>query len=290
MNGILLIEKPINMTSRDLVNKVSYILNVKKIGHTGTLDPMASGVMIICIGKATKISNLITNYDKKYIAEITLGLETDTLDLEGNVINEEKVSNINEEKIQKVLVSFIGTYKQQVPKYSAVKIKGKKLYEYARNNIEIELPIREVKIYQLNIISNLIDDNNKLKFMIQCHVSKGTYIRSLIRDIGKQLNTIACMSKLKRIQQGKYTIEDCNSLDDIKTGKYKIINLYDALKHLPITIISDELESKIKNGAVLKRFFDSEISVIVNTKKEVLAIYQIYNKDKSKVKPLKILV
>ncbi|MBQ8219464.1 MAG: tRNA pseudouridine(55) synthase TruB, partial [Bacilli bacterium] len=145
MNGIIVVNKEIGYTSRDIVNIVGSILGTKKVGHTGTLDPMASGVLVLCVGKALKVCELLTNHDKEYIAGVTLGIETDTLDMEGNIISTEIV-DINKERIIEVVNSFIGVYNQEVPKYSSVKVNGKKLYEYARNNISVELPSRDVEI------------------------------------------------------------------------------------------------------------------------------------------------
>ena len=154
MNGIIIINKPVGYTSRDVVNELCRIFNTKKVGHCGTLDPGASGVLVICIGKSLKVCELLTNHDKEYIAGITLGIETDTLDMDGKIINDEAV-NINDDDIINAVNSFIGKYNQEVPKYSAVKVNGRKLYEYARDNIDIALPKRSVEIYNISIIDNL---------------------------------------------------------------------------------------------------------------------------------------
>ena len=188
MDGILVVYKPKGMTSRDVVNKVGRILKIKKIGHTGTLDPLATGVLVLCIGKATKIVELLTATEKEYIAEMSFGIETDTLDSTGNIIKEEDFI-VDEEKIEKVFSSLTGTYKQEVPLYSAIHVNGKKLYEYARNNEEVILPSRDVTISHLELLS--IEEN---KVLFKTRVSKGTYIRSLIRDIAKKLDTVAVMS------------------------------------------------------------------------------------------------
>ncbi len=289
MDGILLINKPLNKTSRDVVNEVSRNLNIKKMGHTGTLDPLATGLLVLCIGKATKISSLITDYNKEYIAEVTLGIETDTLDLEGEIIKKEVVSNISKQQVIDALNSFMGCIKQEVPKYSAIKINGKKLYEYARANIEVKLPVREVTIDRLELISELTYRDDTVKFNIICQVSKGTYIRSLVRDIGYKLNTVACMSSLNRSKQGPYNLSNSYSLEDIRNNKFKLINIYEALSHLPMVKVSGELESKIRNGAIVERFFNNERSVIINHKNEVIAIYQTYEKDETRVKPYKMI-
>ena len=290
MDGILLINKPKGITSRDVVNEIVRILKIQKVGHTGTLDPMATGVLVLCVGKATKITSLITNYDKEYIAEITLGIETDTLDIEGSIIREEVVKNITREQVKGILNSFIGIIEQEVPKYSAVKVGGKKLYQYARDNVNVTLPTRKVTINKLQLVSELDIIDNRVRFKIECNVSKGTYIRSLIRDIGHKLNTVACMSSLERTKQGIYKIEDCYLIEDIKNKPFKLISIYDTLKHLPMVIVNNEMEVKIRYGAVLERFFDQYKAVIINQSNEVIAIYQTYEKDESKVKPYIMLI
>lgn len=268
MDGILLVNKNSGMTSRDVVNKVSNILGIKKIGHTGTLDPMATGVLVLCLGKATKISELITSYDKEYIAQITLGIETDTLDIEGNVLREEKVSNISKEMIEEVLDSFVGKSSQEVPLYSAVKVKGRKLYEYARKGIKVDLPNKDIEIYSLELIDDIKYENEKVYFSIKCHVSKGTYIRSLIRDICYKLKTIGCMSALKRIKQGSFKIEDCYTLKDIENNNYQIIDIKDVLSDIEEITVDYELESKIKNGNIIYKTFRGDIVKIVNSNGE----------------------
>ena len=183
MNGILIVNKPLGYTSRDIVNIVSKVLGTKKVGHTGTLDPMASGVLVLCIGNALKLCEMLTNHDKDYIAGVTLGIETDTLDMEGNVLST-KVVDIEKDKIVDVVSSFKGSYMQEVPKYSAVKVNGKKLYEYARANIDVKLPSKMVNISNIEIIDDINYVDGKVNFKIETTVSKGTYIRSLVRDIG----------------------------------------------------------------------------------------------------------
>jgi tRNA pseudouridine55 synthase len=289
VDGILIVNKPKGMTSRDVVNNICTTLQMSKLGHTGTLDPMATGVLVLCLGKATKIASVLTELDKEYIAEVTLGIETDTLDITGEIIKKEKVNNISKQVLVEVLTNFIGDIKQEVPKYSAIKINGKKLYEYARSNIEVKLPIREVSIYKLELIGDINTLDDVVKFKILCHVSKGTYIRSLARDIAYKLNTVGCLSALKRTKQGKFTIEESYSLEDIKQKTYKLITIYEALNHLPMVRVDSGLEEKIKNGMVIDKIFDGEMALIVNNNNGVLAIYQTYHKDNTKAKPYKML-
>ena len=267
MNGIIIIDKEKNITSRDVVNKVSKILGTKKIGHTGTLDPLATGVLVLCVGRATKLVDLITGYDKEYIAEVCLGTLTDTLDVTGNVLKE-KVTKISKKEIENVLNSFMPGYEQEVPIYSAVKINGKKLYEYARNNEDVILPKRYIKINSIKLISDIVYENDKTYFSFITNVSKGTYIRSLINDIGKKLNTFGTMVELRRIKQGNFKIEDSTPLDNIK-----IISLEEILKDYCKVEVDEELYKKISNGVKIKNEYNTDIVVFTHNTK-VIAIYK----------------
>lgn len=267
MNGIIIIDKEKNITSRDVVNKVSKILGTKKIGHTGTLDPLATGVLVLCVGRATKLVDLITGYDKEYIAKVCLGTLTDTLDVTGNVLKE-KVTKISKKEIENVLNSFMPGYEQEVPIYSAVKINGKKLYEYARNNEDVILPKRYIKINSIKLISDIVYENDKTYFSFITNVSKGTYIRSLINDIGKKLNTFGTMVELRRIKQGNFKIEDSTPLDNIK-----IISLEEILKDYCKVEVDEELYKKISNGVKIKNEYNKDIVVFTHNTK-VIAIYK----------------
>ncbi len=287
MNGIIVVNKEKDMTSRDVVNIISKIFNTKKVGHTGTLDPLATGVLVICIGKSTKLVELLTSTYKEYEAEITLGLETDTLDITGNLLKEIN-TQITKENIITALNSMKGTYDQEVPIYSAIKINGKKLYDYARNNIDIELPKKKVTIKEIELISDIKYENNKTIFKIKCLVSKGTYIRSLVRDIAEKLNTVGVMSALNRIKQGKFNIENSYKINDIKNGNYKLINEVNALEDIFIQTIDKTLENRVKNGQLLDNIYNQDIIAFVNSKEELIAIYKIYEKDSTKIKPWKM--
>lgn len=242
INGILVVNKPTDMTSRDVVNHLNFVFHTKKIGHTGTLDPLATGVLVITIGNYTKLVNTLTSLDKEYIAEIKLGVKTDTGDITGNVLEEDYNYNLTADDILKVFSEFPDFYEQTVPKYSAIKINGKKLYEYARNNIDIELPKREVDIKEIEVLEI---NNNIIKF--RCLVSKGTYIRSLIRDIGESLNTGAIMLNLRRTKQGVFDIKDSYTLEDIKNNKYKLLTIEDIFD-LDIIECDDTLYKQISSG------------------------------------------
>ncbi len=272
MNGILIVDKPKDYTSRDVVNIVSKVVGTKKVGHTGTLDPIATGILVICIGSATKLVELLTSKEKEYIAEITLGIETDTLDITGNILKEEKV-NVSVDEIDKTLESMIGFYDQEVPIYSAVKINGRKLYEYARNNEEVILPKRKVEIKELERISDVIYKDNKVIFSIKTTVSKGTYIRSLIKDISLKLNTIGVMSELRRTKQGIFNLNSSNTIDDIKNNNIKLLSIEDALKDIYTVEISDELAFKIKNGVQIKDYYNKDL-VLFKNNNNIIALYQ----------------
>ena len=280
MNGIIVIDKEKNVTSRDVVNKISKILKIKKIGHTGTLDPIATGVLVLCVGRATKLVDMITGYDKEYIARACSGILTDTLDITGNILYEEKF-NISKEKIVDVLNGFIGEYEQEVPLYSAVKIDGKKLYEYGRSSIDIELPKRNVKINSIKLVSDIDYKDGKIYFSFLTNVSKGTYIRSLINDIGKRLGTYGTMIELRRIKQGEFKIEDSSCYDNLK-----IISIEDVLKKYYTVELDDELYKKVSNGVKLKDIYNQDI-VVFKYNGKVIAVYK---KSDEYIKPYKMLI
>ena len=275
MNGILVVNKEKGYTSRDVVNIVSKVLNTKKVGHTGTLDPIAEGVLILTIGKCTKLCDYLTSNYKEYIAEFELGYETDTLDNTGSVLktSDKKVS---EEEVVNVINSFVGEYNQEVPKYSAVKINGKKLYEYARNEEEISLPSRLVDIKNIEVLE--ISKTIKIK----CMVSKGTYIRSLIRDIGLKLGTYATMTSLERTKQGKFSINESYKLEDIKDGKFKLINIEEVFKGYPKINLDEISYKKVSNGCMLDNNYDSDY-VLFYYKDNLVSIYK--SVENKKIKP-----
>ncbi len=270
-SGVLVINKEKNMTSFDVVEEVSRLLGIKKVGHTGTLDPMAEGVLIVCFGEATKIGELITAYDKEYIAEAKLGMETDTYDTEGRVMKETEVpENL---PIESVISSFQKTYLQEVPIYSAVKVNGKKLYEYAREGKPVELPKKEVTIQEIELLSHTKDT---IKF--RAKVTKGCYIRSLIHDIGKELGIGATMTSLVRTKQGNVSIEEANTLEDLKQGICHINSIEDVLPFPKIEVDTD-LEFKIRNGVKLENTWNIKDKVLwKNQEGKLLGIYEVKEK------------
>lgn len=286
MNGIIVINKPKDYTSRDIVNIVSKKLNTKKVGHTGTLDPLATGVLVLPIGRALKVSELLTSNTKEYIAEVILGYETDMLDITGTEIKR-NIPSVTKEELLKVLKSYIGKYNQEVPLYSAVKVGGKKLYEYARSGTPVTPPSKEVEVYSLELISDLKHIKGAVEFTIRCEVSKGTYIRSLIRDIAYSLNTYGTMKNLIRTRQGIFTLKDAYTLKDIEENNYKLLSIKECLPNIKTTVIEEPLLTKVKNGMVLDKFFEENMSLLLDKEGKEIAIY-IASGD-NKVKPYKMI-
>lgn len=286
MNGILIVNKPKNYTSRDIVNIISKKLNTTKVGHTGTLDPIAEGVLVVPIGRALKISELLTSEKKEYIAKVILGYETDMLDITGKEIKR-NIPNVDKDKLIEVLNSFIGKYNQEVPMYSAVKVNGRKLYEYARSNIQITPPSKIVEIYSIALLEGPIYKDNTVEFTMKCEVSKGTYIRSLIRDIAYKLSTYGTMKELIRTKQGSFLLEDAFTLEDIQKDNYKLLSIKEALPNIKITKIDDKTLKQVKNGMVLDKFFEEEISLLVDKDGREIAIYKDIGN--GKVKPYKMI-
>ena len=217
MDGIILINKAKNCTSNNVVNKVKHILN-EKTGHIGTLDPNATGLLPILVGKGTKLSQYLINHDKEYEVVLKLGIKTDTADLEGKIIEEKEVADnlLEKEKVLDVLNGFIGKQKQVPPMYSAIKVNGKKLYEYARKNVQIELEAREIEIYEIKL-GTINQKENTITFTVHC--SKGTYIRSLCEDIAQRLGTIGYMKELNRTKVGIFNIENSISVEELEQNK-----------------------------------------------------------------------
>ena len=272
MNGLIVLNKDKGKTSRDIINSLNHIFNIKKIGHTGTLDPLATGVLVCCIGKYTKLVNLLTSETKEYIAEIKLGIKTDTQDITGNVIST-NTFNITKSDILKVFDNFPKEYIQTVPLYSSVHVNGKRLYEYARNNTKVTLPKRKVTIYNLELISF-----NKDIITFKTKVSKGTYIRSLIEDICSNLNTYGTMNNLIRTKQGNFSITDSYTLEDIKNGNYKLLNIKEFLDY-PVIELPDTLIKKVLNGNSITNIFNITNKVIFTYKQKDIAIYEVNNQD-----------
>ena len=267
MDGILLINKEKGITSSDVVVRLKHILNTKKVGHTGTLDPLAQGLMLVVVGKATRISGVLTEKYKEYIATFELGYQTDTYDTEGKIINKSN-KIVDKDEIIKVINSYKKTYLQEVPICSSVKVNGKKLYEYARNNIEVALPKREVEIKEIEILS--IEENI---IKIRTLVSKGTYIRSLVNDIGLSLETYATMTGLIRTKVDKFDIKDSFTLADVENNNYNILSIEEVLDY-PKIELDDELYKKVSNGVKLPNEYSIKDKVIFTHNNHLVAIYE----------------
>lgn len=275
MNGLLVVNKPKNYTSRDVVNVLNKVFNTKAIGHIGTLDPLATGVLVCLIGKYTKLNNILTMHNKEYIVDFKLGILTDTLDATGRVLD---TSNkfIKKEKLVRALKKFKKTYMQEVPMYSAVKVNGKKLYDYARHDEEVVPPKKMVTIYDIELLDYEYDD-----VKIRCTVSKGTYIRALIRDICQYLKTYGVMTGLVRTKINDFKIEDAYTLDEIRNGDYKLLSLEDFLDFKVIDLDEDNL-NRIKNGNI---YCDRENDYILfKYLNEDIALY--YRINEEELKPL----
>ena len=218
MNRIIIINKPIGFTSQDVVSKTKKILNEKKAGHIGTLDPLAEGVLPVLLGDCTKLSKYLIEHDKTYIATVCLGKKTETGDSEGKIIEEKNISeeDFNEENVKLVLKSFLGKQFQVPPMYSSIKVNGKKLYEYARKGEKIEVPKREIEIFDIKLMY-INFETNEITFEVSC--SKGTYIRVLCENIAEKLNTVGYMTSLKRTVVGKFSLENSVTFEELEKGK-----------------------------------------------------------------------
>ena len=265
MNGFILVNKKKNMTSRDVVNSLIKILNTKKIGHTGTLDPFAEGLLLVAVNKGLKVVKLLNYKDKEYIAKVRLGIKTDTLDITGNILEERK-ENINQEEIEEVLQSFIGDYFYEVPIYSAIKVNGKKLYEYAREGKKVEIPIKDSYIYDIKLIN--IEENS---FTFSVKVSNGTYIRALVRDISKKINKIMTLEELTRTKIDSLLLKDAYTLEDIKNNNFKLLKINDLLNYKEVEL-SGYLEAKVLNGNKIK-LKEKEDNILFIKETEEIAVY-----------------
>ena len=265
MDGIILINKSAGMTSHDVVNKLRKILHTKKVGHCGTLDPDATGVLVVCINKATKVLQFLTSESKEYVATLNLGVSTDTYDASGKVLETKEYQKIDDDKIIACLKSFIGKQEQKPPLYSAIKIKGKKLYEYARSGENVEVPTRVVTIDYIDVLEI---KENLIKFKVGC--SKGTYIRSLCFDIAAKLGYPGHMQDLIRTKSGKFALNDCFTLEEIEAGKFNCLSIETALSDFKQLEVEDE--NIVYHGKKIKSDLNEQV-VIVNRNKKVLAVY-----------------
>ena len=249
MNGVININKPKGFTSHDVVAKLRGILSMKKIGHTGTLDPDATGVLPICVGRATKTADMLTATEKEYIAKVILGSETDTQDASGTVLKSAPV-NVTEEEIKQTSSSFIGDIMQIPPMYSAIKQDGKKLYELARKGQVVERKPRPVTIFELEVMEINLPEN---WFTMRVKCSKGTYIRTLCQDIGEKLGCFAHMGELERTKSGKFSLEESYTLEQVQEAMVKgdtsfLTPIDQIFSDMPTLVLSQRKAEKMCNG------------------------------------------
>ena len=273
MNGVIIVNKPSGITSQGVVTEIRKYLKIKSVGHAGTLDPLASGVLPILISKGTRISKYLIDHDKEYIATLRLGKQTDTGDITGEVIKESNVpeSAMDEENVKDVLASFIGEQSQIPPMYSAIKVGGKKLYEYARIGEKVEVKPRQIKIYDIELL-NMNRDTMEIVFRVSC--SKGTYIRTLCEDIAKELSTVGTMTALVRTKAGDFTLDKSIELEKLLT-----LSTDEIEKNYFI-----DIETAFKSSGSINLRSDNELKLFINgmmlVKKMKNDVYRIYDKDR----------
>lgn len=278
MQGILIINKPQGFTSQDVVSKVKKILNIKKAGHTGTLDPLATGVLPVLLGNYTKLSKYLIEHDKTYIAKIKIGEKSDTGDVEGNIIETQDVdlNKLSEDNVKKVLNRFLGKQKQIPPMYSAIKVDGKKLYEYARQGIEVKVEPRDIEIYNIELLSI---SNLEIEFKVSC--SKGTYIRSLCEDISKALGTIGYMSSLNRVLVDKFSIDmaiDFETLEELKDNiEDKLISMKEVFLQFAQIKLNNRKKELFLNGVMLTFNFEDGVYNIYDSEDNYIGLGTVKN-------------
>lgn len=297
-HGVLPLYKPKGMTSHDCVMKIRRLFQTKKVGHTGTLDPEVDGVLPICIGRGTKIASYLTEAPKTYEGEVTLGISTTTEDKDGEVVQRKQVTaSFPRDDIRRVLHSFLGKQTQTPPKYSAMKVKGRKLYEYARLGVEVERPKKEIYIYDISLHEETIrftENTFSFRFTVTC--SKGTYIRTLSTDIGRKLGYPAHMSDLTRIKSASFTIDECLTFTELEEMKKNgilhesIRPLKAALPHLPHIEADDELLNKIRHGQVLPAWESLPSCFLFVYDGKALAVYEQHPRKDGYIKPKTMLI
>ena len=269
INGIIVINKPKEYTSHDVVAKVKKILNIKKVGHTGTLDPNATGVLPLLLNTGTKLSKYLIEHDKEYEVMLELGIKTDTADIEGNVIKKEEVNWEKLNDIEETLNTFLGEQTQIPPIYSAIKVNGKKMYEYARSGQNINIEPRNIQIYKIEL-QKIDKQKNEINFRVHC--SKGTYIRSLCEDIAQRLGTIGYMKELKRTKVGNFTISEAVKIEEIENNKEQIIKE----KLISIEKFFESKESIKLNKKQLDKFLNG-VKIRIDKQEDIFRIYNENN-------------
>ena len=271
IDGVLLLDKPYKITSQDAITKVKRLLNVKKIGHAGTLDPLATGLLVVLLGDATKLSNYLLEESKEYLAEIVIGETTKSLDRETEVCEHVDVTTLD--NIDEVLKSMEGDISLVPPIYSAIKVDGMKLYDAARKGKNVEIKARDSHIYKIERTSNIIYENGTCRFSFICKVSKGTYIRSLCEEIGKRFGLPAYMYNLRRIASGKMTLENANTFEDLENGKYYLTSMLNSIGEKKIVHINDAIFKRVNNGMRIILKFCNDEEVFLAYKNKLVGIY-----------------
>ena len=280
MDGFIIVNKPKDMTSHDVCNIMRRIMKTKKVGHSGTLDPLATGVLVIGVGKATKLLNYLDNHDKTYVAEALFGIQTDSYDILGKTLNENHNIKPSNSDIDNALLILKEQKTQIPPIYSAIKVNGKKLYDYAKNGEKVEIMPRNINIYSLKRVSDIKE--NKVKFEVTAN--KGFYVRTLINDLGLKLNTYASMSNLTRTKAGNYSINVAQTLEDIEENGAKIYSIEETFSYLKRIDVNDYIAKLVKNGVVLdeRQFTYNEMFRIYHDNK-LIAIYEPFDDKKYKL-------
>lgn len=271
MDGIILVDKIKDITSYDVIRRIKKHFHIDKVGHCGTLDPFATGLLIIGINQATKVMSFMQHDYKEYIAKVKLGSSTDSYDLTGKVISTSNINKFSKETLIEVLNSFVGKIKQTPPIYSAIQIDGKRLYDYARNNESVEIPEREVDIYKLELISFSDDE-----FEIYVKCSMGTYIRTLGVDIAKKLNNDGHLIELRRVSIGDVNVNKANSYQDLLDGNINVLDIRDFIDFKNITTTDVKILTRVYNGQtiILKKEVDDMLLIVDAEIDKVCAVYK----------------
>lgn len=262
--GVLLVDKPEGWTSHQVVDWVRRRLGVPKAGHTGTLDPFATGLLVVCLGEATRIAELLTHTDKHYEFRMRLGMETDTLDLTGRVTRRDEGPPVDGARLRRVVSEMVGPMMQEVPRYSAVKVRGRRLYEWARSGQDVDTPPRPVEIYAFEVLEDTWPE-----VTCRVHCSKGTYVRQLAADVGRRLGCGACVSALRRTESGPFSVHNALPLDTLermrRDGEWRrhVIPLHAALSHLPALVVDDPLiRNRVRHGQAPDSRLDRHAAVV----------------------------
>ncbi|HOA78644.1 MAG TPA: tRNA pseudouridine(55) synthase TruB [Bacilli bacterium] len=277
MNGILLIDKPAGLTSHAVVAWLRKILDIKRIGHAGTLDPAATGLLVILVGSATKLFPYLSDLDKEYEGEVTIGVSTDTLDAEGNITAVKEVEG--EIAADEALISLLGEREQAPPMFSAIKSAGKKLYELARKGIEIERRPRAIAVYDLKRISPVVYENGRARFSFYTRVSKGTYIRTLSAEIGEKLGFPAHLSALRRLSVGSFSVREASGLEEVSAGNFSLLKMLSAFPEDRVVRPAEEVVLKARAGRPLaiEETGSAAAAIAIASGGELVAVYKLKN-------------